>query len=116
MLSRGEVPEVRRLSSEAAITAFVRMIGFSNPTVTTKKGNPSERRTMFRGTPSLVVTIRPNRNAKEPDSRTEAANQAFDPSLLMDKNRETKVKCIERYPRTIITMSSDSAFCIQSVG
>jgi hypothetical protein len=102
------------LFNEAAITALVRIIGFSNPTVTTRKGNPSDRRTIFKGTPSLVVTIRPNKNANEPERRTEAASQKLEPSRLIDRNRDTKVKCMERYPRTIITISRDSAFWTSS--
>jgi hypothetical protein len=85
----------RRESSDADRTAFVRIMDFSKPIVTTRKGSPSERRTMFIGTPSFVVTIRPNKNAKMEEKSTEVANQKFDPKRLIARNRDTKVKCME---------------------
>jgi len=50
---------------------------------------------MFIGTPSFVVTIRPNKNAKMEEKSTEVANQKFDPKRLIARNRDTKVKCME---------------------
>ncbi len=48
------------------------------------------------GTPSLVVTIRPNRKAKEEEKMTLMASQKLEPMRRMERNRETKVRCMER--------------------
>ena len=98
-------------SAEALSTALVRRIGFSKPIVTTKNGSPSDSRITLIGTPSLVVTKRPNRKAKTPEKRTVVANQNLEPILLIEKNKETKLRCIEMYPRAMITMSMVSACC-----
>ena len=87
------------------------MMDFSKPIVTTKNGRPSDKRTILMGTPSLVVVTRPNKNAKRLERSTETANQAFEPSRFMLKNKEMKVRYIDRYPRVIITISRVSACC-----
>src|ERR1700761_2880516 len=83
----------RFLSYEADRTAFVRMIDFSKPTVTTRNGSPSDNRTMLTGTPSFVVVTSPNRKAKRLENRTETANQALEPRRFMETNSERKVRC-----------------------
>ena len=70
-------------------------MGFSKPMVTTRNGRPSDSRTMFNGTPSLVVTIRAKRNAKTEEKRTEIPSHAFEPSRRIERKSETKVKCME---------------------
>jgi len=82
------------LSSAAAKTALVRRMGFSKPTVTTMKGKPSERRTIFRGTPSFVDTIKPKSRAKVPEPMTVNASQKLDPSRRIDMNSDTNVRCM----------------------
>jgi hypothetical protein len=94
---------------DANKTALVRMMGFSKPTVTTRKGRPSERRSILIGTPSLVVISKPKRKAKVLDSKTEKASQNLDRSRRIDMKRDTKVRCIERYPRVMMAMSIVSA-------
>jgi hypothetical protein len=63
--------------------------------VTTKKGRPSDKRTMFNGTPILVVIIRPKRNAKTEENRVVAKSQKLDPILRIETKRDTNVKCME---------------------
>jgi hypothetical protein len=109
LLAAEAIADCCRAFREAESTAFVRMMGFSNPIVTTRNGRPSERRTTFSGTPILRVTVRPKKNAKTDEQRTVAASQNFEPMRFMDKNKETNVRCIERYPRIIMSMSRDSA-------
>jgi hypothetical protein len=50
---------------------------------------------MFRGTPILVVTISPNKKANTDEKSVVAKSQKLEPILLMETNRETKVRCIE---------------------
>src|SRR5271168_2623247 len=90
------------------------MIGFSNPIVTTRKGSPSDNSTILMGTPSLVVTSRPNKNAKMPDSSTDVASQKLEPSRFMERNKEMNVRCIDKYPSAMMTMSRVSACCRMS--
>src|ERR1700722_5013908 len=87
------------------------MIGFSNPIVTTRKGSPSDNSTILMGTLSLVVTSRPNKNAKTLDSSTDAASQKLEPSRFMERNKEMNVRCIDKYPSVMMTMSRVSACC-----
>lgn len=63
------------------------------------------------GTPSLCVVIDANRKAKLDEHKTVAASQKLDPSRRIDKNSDRNVRCIERYPRNMIAISSGSAFC-----
>lgn len=77
--------------------------------VTTRNGRPSDKRSTLMGTPSFVVTKRPNKKAIMPEKRTVAASQNFEPRRLMEKKRETKLRCIDKYPRAMITMSMVSA-------
>jgi len=86
------------------------MIGFSNPMVTTRNGRPSERSTMLMGTPSRVVAESANRKAKTELNITVAANHAFDPRRRIERKSDTKVRCIDRYPSTMMMMSRVSAF------
>jgi hypothetical protein len=72
------------------------MIDFSNPIVTTRNGSPSDNRTIVIGTPSFVVTLRPNKKANTEENKTVVANQKFDPMRRIDRKRETKVKCMAR--------------------
>ena len=72
-----DVPE--RRDADAFKTALVKIIDFSNPIVTTRKGKPSDKRTMLIATPNFVVTISPNRKAKTEESKTENASQKLDP-------------------------------------
>jgi hypothetical protein len=97
------------ISIAAERTALVRAIGFSNPTVTTRNGSPSDNSSILIGTPSFVVTRRPNRKAKEPEMSTEVASQTWDPRRLIDINRNTKVRCIDMYPSVMIAISIVSA-------
>ena len=99
---------------EADRTAFVRTMGFSNPIMTTRNGRPSESRTRLIGTPIFIVTVSPKRNAKTEEVRTVAASQKLDPSLRMERKSDTNVRCIERYPKTMIMMSRVSAFLMRS--
>src|SRR3569833_1318919 len=85
----------RRCSSACVRTALVRAMFFSNPMVTTKKGRPSDNRTMVMGTPSFVVTIKPKRKAKTDENSTVVPSQTLEPSLRMDTNSDTKVRCME---------------------
>ncbi len=109
-MSESDFVPWRRGLTATDSTALVSMIGFSKPMVTTRNGSPSESRTRLIGTPNLVVTMTPKRNAKTEEIRTEVASQALDPISRIDMKRDTNVRCIDRYPRTMMTMSSDSAF------
>lgn len=86
----------RRELVEADRTAFVNMIGFSKPIVTTRNGSPSDSKTRFMGTPNFVVTIVPNKKAKTEEIKTDVASQAFEPIFLMDMKRDTKVRCMDK--------------------
>lgn len=77
--------------------------------VTTRNGRPSDSKSMLIATPNFVVTRSPKRKAKAPEKRTVAASQNLEPRRLMETNRETKLRCIERYPRAMMTMSMVSA-------
>src|SRR4051812_14536689 len=85
----------RRCSMAWERTARVRTIFFSNPMVTTRKGRPSESRTIEIGTPIFVVTKRPKRKAKTDEKMTLVASQKLDPMRRIDRKSETKVRCIE---------------------
>ena len=69
---------------------------------------------MLIGTPSLVVTSRPNKNANTLESSTDVASQKLEPSRFMERNKEMNVRCIDRYPRVMMTMSRVSACCFMS--
>lgn len=62
------------------------------------------------GTPNFVVTMSPNKKANSEEKSTVVASQKLEPIRRIERNRDTKVKCIERYPRTMIKISRDSAF------
>ena len=109
-MSESDFVPWRRGLTATDSTALVSMMDFSKPMVTTRNGSPSESRTRLIGTPNLVVTMTPKRNAKTEEIRTEVASQALDPISRIDMKRDTNVRCIDRYPRTMMTMSSDSAF------
>jgi hypothetical protein len=51
-----------------------------------------------------------NRKANVDEKITVVPSQNLDPKRLMDMNSERNVKCMERYPRNMITISSGSAF------
>jgi hypothetical protein len=53
---------------------------------------------------------RARRKLNVDDTKTVAPSQNFEPIVRMLRNRETKVKCMVRYPMTMMTMSMVGAF------
>jgi len=67
------------------------MIDFSKPMVTTKKGRPSDKRTMFKGTPIFGGHNKTKRNAKTEENSVVAKSQKLDPILRIETKRDTNV-------------------------
>lgn len=101
---------LRLWEAEASSTAFVRIIGFSKPMITTKNGRPSDSKIKLMGTPNLWVVKQANKNAKPEEKRTDVASQKFEPRRRIDRKSEMNVECIERYPKAMIAISIVSAF------